>query len=101
MASKSSIAIRMNAAMESAIESIRAIWGENFELPRNYRDPDVLKALQWESIASYLDCKAQGVNIQVDVDLDALPVETTVSVPVLEAKPARKPARTNGNSKRR
>lgn len=100
MASNSSIAIRCSAAMKSCIESIHAIWGEEFQLPRNYRDPDVLRAMQWEAIAAFLSCKAEGVSVKVEVDLDALPAETTVSVPVAVSTPAHKPARTNGNAKR-
>lgn len=61
MASKSSIAIRRNGAIDRCLEAIQTIWGEDFELPRRHRDMTMLGALQLEAIADYLEYKAAQV----------------------------------------
>lgn len=83
MASKSSMAIRTNAAMLTIKSAIHDLFGEDFELPQHYRDLEMLSVLQWEAIATYLDCKARGANIKSEIDLDNVPIGTTVSVPMM------------------
>jgi hypothetical protein len=98
MASKSSISIRRNSAIDRCADAIRAIWGEEFNLPRRHRDLTMLGAIQLEALADYLECKAQGVSMEVQIDLDNPPPEITVSVPSTVATAATvssKPARGN------
>lgn len=54
MASKVSIAIRRNAAIARIEEAIRALYGEDFKLPIQGRDVDLVHALQLEAIADRL-----------------------------------------------
>ena len=69
MASKSSIAIRQDAAIKRSIEAIRALWGDELEIPLRFRDPTMLGMLQLEAIAEYLSRKAYGtVTTSVPVD---------------------------------
>lgn len=58
MASKASIAMRRNDAIDRIATSIRTIWGEGFELPRRHRDITMLGAIQMEAIADFLEDKA-------------------------------------------
>lgn len=81
MASNSSMAIRIAAAMRLSKDAIRTIWGEEFVLPQNHRNLAMLAVIQWETIANYLDCKAQGVNTTVEIDLDNIPEGVTLTVP--------------------
>lgn len=83
MASKSSIAIRRNAAIDRCKSAIRTLWGDEFELPLRHRDPSMLSATQLEAIADYLTCKAEGVSTKVEINLDSVPETMTVSVPMV------------------
>lgn len=105
MASKSSISIRRNSAIDRCADAIRAIWGEEFTLPRRHRDLTMLGAIQLEALADYLECKAQGVSMEVEIDLNNMPPGVTVTPAMnglevmqklaVAEKPTPKPARGN------
>lgn len=61
MAAKSSIAIRRNAAIARIEQSISVLSGGGFTLPTQGRDPDLVYALQLETIADWIETHVSEV----------------------------------------
>jgi hypothetical protein len=78
MASRTSISIRINAAIEEIETAVRALYGEEFKLPTQGKDIELVRATQLEAIAS----KLKSAVAHQPTGLEAFPVLEPVVVTV-------------------
>ncbi len=78
MASRTSISIRINAAIEDIESAVRALFGEEFKLPTQGKDIELVRATQLEAIAG----KLKSAVVHQPTALEAFPVLEPVIVTV-------------------